>query len=829
MLRVVMVVLLLAVASGVCFATDYYVATTGNDLWPGTLSQPFRTVAKGNSVAFAGDTVYVRAGTYAEMAMWSRDGVPGSPIRLVSYDGDLAAHLSDGAYVHGRQWITIEGLEFSNGASSPIHVDPLNRTLFPRAAYVEIKRCYAHNPSQGGDCMKINNADYVLVEDCEAAFNDGEQAIDFGWANYCTVRRTYVHNFVFEGVLFKGGCLYNWVEQCVIGDSADVNSKLINYGGITTAQYRNPDTPYASSYTVARNNILRNSAGYAMGDYECWYAYFCNNTVHNVGTYGIINHHQDKSGVGDGGSRHLFFYNNIFMDTDGDMPIYVHEQTAKPWEDWNTDYNNFWNAGNPIPTGGMFNPNAEPHSTFGNPNLANPTGTATTYAGWIPLYRLTAASTSCIDMGTSWVGTDPRPGIHSDMEGNPRPQGGGYDIGAFEYGGGGGTPPVANFTGNPTSGTAPLTVAFTDTSTNSPTSWSWAFGDGGTSTAQSPSHAYAAGTYTVSLTATNAYGSDGETKTNYITASSGGNPPVANFTGNPTSGTAPLNVAFTDTSTNSPTSWSWTFGDGGTSTAQNPSHSYAAGTYTVTLTATNQYGSDGETKTNYITASSGGGSAPTFVAAGSFAHGPGQMTPALPAGIAANDILLLFVETANEASSVSNQNGGTWAEVTGSPQGYGTAAAADATRLTVFWSRYNGTQGAPTVSDSGNHQVCRIIAIRGAAVSGNPWDVTAGATESTVDTSGAIPGAATTVANTLVVAAIATSLPDSVSTTNFSAWANGDLTSVTEQTDNTGTSGNGGGLGVATGVKATAGTYGSTAVTCATATTKAMLSLAIKP
>jgi len=82
----------------------------------------------------------------------------------------------------------------------------------------------------------------------------------------------------------------------------------------------------------------------------------------------------------------------------------------------------------------------------------------------------------------------------------------------------------------------------------------------------------------------------------------GGSPPVADFEGTPTSGTAPLTVGFTDLSTNSPTAWSWSFGDGGTSTAQNPSYEYtSAGTYTVTLTATNAFGSDDETKTNYIT------------------------------------------------------------------------------------------------------------------------------------------------------------------------------------------------------------------------------------
>jgi len=78
--------------------------------------------------------------------------------------------------------------------------------------------------------------------------------------------------------------------------------------------------------------------------------------------------------------------------------------------------------------------------------------------------------------------------------------------------------PVANFTGTPTSGAPPLTVAFTDQSTNSPTSWSWTFGDGGTSTAQNPSHTYnSLGSYSVSLTATNALGSGTNTKPNYIT------------------------------------------------------------------------------------------------------------------------------------------------------------------------------------------------------------------------------------------------------------------------------------------------------------------------
>jgi PKD repeat protein len=79
-------------------------------------------------------------------------------------------------------------------------------------------------------------------------------------------------------------------------------------------------------------------------------------------------------------------------------------------------------------------------------------------------------------------------------------------------------------------------------------------------------------------------------------------PPATAFTATPTAGLAPLTVQFTDLSAGTPTVWSWTFGDGNTSTAQNPQHTYAApGLYTVTLNATNEYGSDEETRTDYIT------------------------------------------------------------------------------------------------------------------------------------------------------------------------------------------------------------------------------------
>ena len=176
----------------------------------------------------------------------------------------------------------------------------------------------------------------------------------------------------------------------------------------------------------------------------------------------------------------------------------------------------------------------------------------------------------------------------------------------------------ADFTANPTSGAAPLTVQFTDTSTTEWSVWTWDFGDGGSSVIKNPSHVYETpGTYTVKMTVGSMSGYYTVTKDNYITVTQSGGI-VADFTATPTSGTAPLTVQFTDTSTGSPTMWAWDFGDGTTEgMIANPSHTYQnAGTYTVKLTASSATGgSSTKTKEGYITVTQSGGIVANFTAA----------------------------------------------------------------------------------------------------------------------------------------------------------------------------------------------------------------------
>ncbi len=163
------------------------------------------------------------------------------------------------------------------------------------------------------------------------------------------------------------------------------------------------------------------------------------------------------------------------------------------------------------------------------------------------------------------------------------------------------TSPVADFSAAPTSGLAPLMVEFTNLSSGDYDTCVWFFGDGDTSSdCNGPSHVYAsADAYTVTLSVSGLGGSDTLTRTNLITTYQ---PVEADFSAAPTSGPAPLMVAFTNLSSGDYDTCVWFFGDGDTSSDCNgPSHVYAsADAYTVTLSVSGLGGSDVRTRSAYV-------------------------------------------------------------------------------------------------------------------------------------------------------------------------------------------------------------------------------------
>lgn len=170
----------------------------------------------------------------------------------------------------------------------------------------------------------------------------------------------------------------------------------------------------------------------------------------------------------------------------------------------------------------------------------------------------------------------------------------------------GGAQPQASFTATPVAGVSPLTVNFSNLSASA-TSYFWEFGDGQTSTSASPAHVYVNTSgqtqmYSVRLTASNGAQTDTMERVAYVTVYA---PVAADFTASPTSGTAPLEVFFTNTSTGDWTTAAWSFGDGSPgSIEQNPTHIYnAPGSYPVSLTVSGPGGTHIRTREAYITVS----------------------------------------------------------------------------------------------------------------------------------------------------------------------------------------------------------------------------------
>lgn len=87
---VVAAFLSILVSAAAAQAATYYVSTSGSDSNSGSLSSPFATIYKANSVVKAGDVVYVRGGVYNALVSISAAGTSSARILFSSYPGETA-------------------------------------------------------------------------------------------------------------------------------------------------------------------------------------------------------------------------------------------------------------------------------------------------------------------------------------------------------------------------------------------------------------------------------------------------------------------------------------------------------------------------------------------------------------------------------------------------------------------------------------------------------------------------------------------------------------------------------------------------------------------
>ncbi|MBM4466484.1 MAG: CSLREA domain-containing protein [Chloroflexi bacterium] len=113
-LRTIVLVVVLIIPTGLLVphvATEdvYYVSPDGDDANPGSFDQPWRTIQHAVDSVGPGDTIWVRGGTYNEGVNITASGLPGLPITLIGYPGEKA--ILDGSGLERRDGIDIGGAD----------------------------------------------------------------------------------------------------------------------------------------------------------------------------------------------------------------------------------------------------------------------------------------------------------------------------------------------------------------------------------------------------------------------------------------------------------------------------------------------------------------------------------------------------------------------------------------------------------------------------------------------------------------------------------------------------------------------------------------------
>lgn len=190
-MRKIIFAILLLMVSAALKATEYYVATNGNDSNPGTISQPWLTWQKGFSTLSAGDILYIRGGTYTGMYgsghgvyISSRDGSSSRKITVMAYPGEKpvldcsslssSAGVNFGILLRNCDYWHIEGLtltsvrEYKN-LSKSAGGSPVAGWELGTCTNITIERCVVTDCGNGFSLNGIvNNIKYI---NCDAYSN----------------------------------------------------------------------------------------------------------------------------------------------------------------------------------------------------------------------------------------------------------------------------------------------------------------------------------------------------------------------------------------------------------------------------------------------------------------------------------------------------------------------------------------------------------------------------------------------------------------------------------------------------------------------------------
>jgi parallel beta-helix repeat protein len=255
----------------------YFVSTTGSDTNPGTLMQPFRTIQYGVNKLVAGDTLYIRGGTYTERVTITKSGTASAPITISSYPGETA--IMDGSGLSST--LSVE-TPMINLRASYVIVQNLELT-FPRGRGIYVYKSPTLNASH--NIIRNNNihhmfgsginvwGDYNLVEnnklwktmlqnDCDnRSSNDGINCAGYSWSGTITIGDSTYPYYGLNTTIRNNQVYQSYGEGilCMYTDYATIEGNRV-WDSWALGIY-----PDHCSYTSINNNLV-----YYTSDTEYW-------------------------------------------------------------------------------------------------------------------------------------------------------------------------------------------------------------------------------------------------------------------------------------------------------------------------------------------------------------------------------------------------------------------------------------------------------------------------------------------------------------------------------------------------------------------------------
>ncbi|NIM93050.1 MAG: hypothetical protein GTO18_04985 [Anaerolineales bacterium] len=417
----------------------HYVATDGSDSNPGTEVAPWRTIQHAADVANPGDTFCIQSGSYEERIDVTRSGEQGKPISFIA-QGAVHNH----GYKIRADWITVIGFEMTmNGVSvkgkhcqiqdNNIHnLDFVGIDLVTTPGYRDndtTTDCIIHGNTIAyavkagirlmGQNHLIENNDISHTLECSpySSYCDDADGIRF-FGSHHTIRGNYIHDILHEPENLSDphiDCFQTWhtAHHILFEGNTCFSPNTSKSNQILMLEEMNPDD-VVSDLTFRNNLFIMSDPGYVPMNFHQKRS---GDTIDNIVVVHNTFIHPDIRGIGQYAIaltrvRNALIQNNIFYNyadgSKGNTYILMDGES----ENINTGYNLVYNDNGVQPAGGPF------------PNDL-----------WMvdPLFVDYASGDYRLQSGSHAVDTGVDIGVTLDFDGNTRPQGAGFDMGAFEH------------------------------------------------------------------------------------------------------------------------------------------------------------------------------------------------------------------------------------------------------------------------------------------------------------------------------------------------------------------------------------------------------------